>query len=292
MIKSMTGFGKETCEYKSKKISIEIKSLNSKQLDINAKIPNIYREKEYEIRSEISKKLERGKIDFYISLDNNNDSNNFSLNKALAKKYFDEISSFSNEINVSNNTTDILGTVLRMPDVLKTEKEEMDEKEWNIIYQTINTCIEKADNFRIEEGKVLEHDFICRIRKISEFLMEIESFEQQRMQSIRQRIDKDINQFLNSEKIDRNRLEQELFYYIEKIDFSEEKTRLKKHCNYFIETLNEPFSNGKKLGFISQEIGREINTLGAKANDADIQKLIVQMKDELEKIKEQLLNIL
>ncbi len=285
----MTGFGKSIAEYGNKRINVEIKSLNSKQTDINLKIPYLYREKEIEIRNILSQKLERGKIDCIIFLENNADASNITINKSLALKYYQELNSLATEINETHN--DILNILVKMPDVIKAEKEELDENEWNEILKALHDAIDKADKFRKQEGDLLKLDFIKRNNLILQLLSEVEPFEKNRIENIRQRINNDITTFLNSDKIDPNRFEQELIYYIEKIDFTEEKVRLKKHCNYFTETLNEG-SAGKKLGFVVQEMGREINTLGSKANDFDIQRIVVIMKDELEKIKEQLSNIL
>lgn len=285
----MTGFGKSIAEYGNKRINVEIKSLNSKQTDINLKIPYLYREKEIEIRNLLSQKLERGKIDCIIFLENNADASNITINKSLAIKYYQELSSLATEINETHN--DILNILVKMPDVIKAEKEELDENEWKEILKALHDAIDKADKFRKQEGDLLKLDFIKRNNLILQLLSEIEPFEKNRIENIRQKINNDITTFLNADKIDPNRFEQELIYYIEKIDFTEEKVRLKKHCNYFTETLNEG-SAGKKLGFVVQEMGREINTLGSKANDFDIQRIVVIMKDELEKIKEQLSNIL
>ncbi len=289
MIKSMTGFGKCTTEYGNKKIVVEIKSLNSKQTDLNLKTPYLYREKEIEIRNLLSQKLERGKIDCLIYIENSSEISNITINKSLALKYYQELQLLANEIKEEHN--DILNILIKMPDVVKAEKEELDENEWQEIYKCLNTAITKADEFRSEEGKLLKQDFIKRNNLILQYLKEVEPFEKQRIDTIRQRINNDVCTFLNADKIDNNRFEQEIIYYIEKLDITEEKIRLKKHCNYFTETLEEG-SAGKKLGFIVQEMGREINTLGSKANDYDMQKIVVLMKDELEKIKEQLSNIL
>lgn len=285
----MTGFGKSIAEYGNKRINVEIKSLNSKQTDINLKIPYLYREKEIEIRNILSQKLERGKIDCIIFLENNSDATNITINKSLALKYYQELNSLATEINETHN--DILNILVKMPDVIKAEKEELDENEWNEILKSLHDAIDKADKFRKQEGDLLKQDFIKRNNMILQLLSDIEPFEKNRIDNIRQKINNDISTYLNADKIDPNRFEQELIYYIEKIDFTEEKVRLKKHCNYFTETLNE-CSAGKKLGFVVQEMGREINTLGSKANDFDIQRIVVIMKDELEKIKEQLSNIL
>ncbi|MCD4682374.1 MAG: YicC family protein [Bacteroidales bacterium] len=291
MIKSMTGFGKAECECQSRKIVIEIKSLNSKQLDINARIPNGYREKEVEIRNLISSKLKRGKVDFQLSIDNVGDVSNFSINKDLARKYYRELKELSGDFE-EKDFSDYLTVVMRLPDVLVPEKDEIGEQEWKLLIETIKNAIDKVDEFRIEEGKSLEKDVKYRNENILNLLLEIDPFEKERLKNLQQKIKKDIYEIANKEDIDKNRFEQELVYYQDKLDITEEKVRLKKHCEYFLETINEKGAQGKKLIFISQEMGREINTLGSKASHANIQRIVVRMKDELEKIKEQLFNIL
>ena len=285
----MTGFGKEVCELNGKGISVEIRSLNSKQLDLYLRIPPKYREKELEIRTILSKKLERGKIDFTINIENSDVTADFIFNKTLAKKYFEELKSFSKEINEPE--TNLLPSILKMPDVLKKNEEEINDDEWNQIKLVLDKAVEEVNIFRSDEGKILAKDFSERIEIIAKLLVKIEPFEKQRIENIRNRILLSLKEITNDEKIDKDRFEQELIFYLEKLDITEEKVRLKNHCEYFLQTMKES-SSGKKLGFIAQEIGREINTIGSKANDADIQKFVVQMKDELEKIKEQLLNIL
>ncbi len=291
MIKSMTGFGKVVLELTDKKLTIEIKTLNSKQLDINTRIPNPYKEKEPEIRSLLSRKLGRGKIEFNIYIENTEVSINYSFNKSMAKKYYEELKALSTEIN-QENFSNYLPLIVKMPDVLYPEKEEFNENDWAKIKKSINDTLDQVNEFRIDEGKLLENDFIKRIKYIKQLLLDVNSFEEKRITNFKERINKNLNEISDKVIIDRNRFEQEIIYYIEKLDITEEKVRLEKHCDYFLETLNAEISSGKKLNFISQEIGREINTLGSKANDVDIQKIVVQMKDELEKIKEQLLNIL
>jgi len=290
MMKSMTGFGKSVLELAAKKITITIKSLNSKQFDLRIRLPNIYKEKELDIRSQMLKKLKRGKIDLDISVQNINGSANYSFNKSVAKKYYDELNNFSFEMNISK-TSDILSAIVKMPEVLIPEKKELDKNEWIQIQSVIKEASSSLDKSRKQEGEILEKDIINRISLILKLLDNIEAFEKQRIISIKEHIQKKLSEIIEKDRIDQNRLEQEMIYYIEKIDITEEKVRLKKHCEYFLKTLKEPL-NGKKLSFISQEIGREINTLGSKANDVDIQQIVVEMKDELEKIKEQLLNIL
>ncbi len=292
MIKSMTGFGKSICEITNKKITIEIRTLNSKLLDINTKIPNIYKEKYLEIRLQLAKKLIRGKIDLSIFIENIGGTINYSLNKALAKEYHKELKDLCSELG-EEEFSNFLTVLIQMPEVIQPKKEEIDENEWFQIKSTIEKAIRQVDEFRLQEGKILEKDFVKRISIIEKLLVEIETFEKDRIVNLKKSIWKNLSELIDEkDKIDKNRFEQEIIYYLEKVDITEEKVRLKKHCDYFIETLNEPTSKGKKLNFICQEIGREINTLGSKANDAQIQKIVVQMKDELEKIKEQILNIL
>jgi len=289
MIKSMTGFGKATVELPGKKITVEVKSLNSKQLDASIKIPSSYKDKELEIRSEITKILERGKIDFYLSVEISGDQSNYAINKPLVLHYYNELKALSEEIG---ETIELLPLALKMPDVLKTVREDIDEEEWSHVLIAVDEALTKADLFRTEEGTLLAKDFEYRIGLIRKYMLEVVPFEKARVPVIRERLMKDITELVDSSKFDPNRFEQELIYYIEKLDITEEKVRLAKHIDYFQNTIKEEGSQGKKLAFITQELGREINTMGSKANDADIQKLVVQMKDELEKIKEQLMNIL
>ena len=291
MIKSMTGFGKSIIELPGKKITIEIKTLNSKQIDISARIPSLYKEKELEIRSLISSQLERGKIDFNIYLENTGGSISYKINKPLARAYYEELKQLAAEINQQHYNS-YLPVVIKMPEVLRPDIEELNEEEWKSIERSIVDALIMVDEYRIEEGKHLYNDFIKRVNLILENLNEVKHFEKERITYMRERLRKNVNEMIEDNQVDKNRFEQELIYYIEKIDITEEKVRLKNHCDYFVETLDEPYSSGKKLNFISQEMGREINTLGSKANDARIQKFVVQMKDELEKIKEQLFNIL
>lgn len=287
----MTGFGKAECQCKNRKIVVEIKSLNSKQLDVNARLPNGYREKEIEIRSLLSSQMLRGKVDFVITVENEGGATGFTINKALARKYYNELKDLAGEFN-ETNFNEYLPILVRMPEVLQSEKEEIMEEEWKLLLETIKRAVDRLDEFRMQEGKTLSEDFTKRINIINELLVSIKSFEKQRIENLRSKFKKDLNDLIENDNFDKNRFEQELIYYIEKLDITEEKVRLKKHCEYFSETLAEPKSQGKKLIFISQEIGREINTIGSKASDAGLQKIVVQMKDELEKIKEQLFNIL
>jgi uncharacterized protein (TIGR00255 family) len=291
MIKSMTGFGKAVCEFRNRKVVIEIKSLNSKQLDVNARIANGFREKEVEIRNLLSARLQRGKVDFSMTVENSGEASNYSINKELARKYYRELKELAAEFD-EKNFSDYLLVVMKMPDVLVSENEEISEQEWQQLIDTIEHAIGDVENFRIAEGKSLEKELLYRNEKILNQLTEIAPFEKQRMENIKTKISRDLYDIVSKEDIDKNRFEQEVIYYQDKLDITEEKVRLKKHCEYLIETINEPESQGKKLSFITQEMGREINTLGSKAGEANIQKIVVQMKDELEKIKEQLFNIL
>lgn len=290
MIKSMTGFGKAECVCQSQKLSIEIKSLNSKYFDVNVRVPNGFRDKELEIRNLISARLQRGKVDFNLTVDDKGDISNYTVNKDLAKKYFDELKILSGTIGYKE-FTDYLPVIMRLPDVLVTDKREIDEKEWLNLVTAIETALEKVNEFRSGEGQSLLSDLKYRSNKIVELLDEVTPFEKQRIHTLKAKIKRDLFEMVDREEVDMNRFEQELVYYIDKLDITEEKVRLKEHCKYFLETLHGPESQGKKLGFIAQEMGREINTLGSKANDSNIQKVVVQMKDELEKIKEQLFNI-
>lgn len=287
----MTGFGKASSEFSTKKITVEVRSLNSKQLDLNLRTPYIYKEKELELRSEISKQLERGKVDISIYTESIQDTLPVAINKTLAKTYYNELKSLAEELKEVN--TDLFRLTMKMPDVLKAEKEvvEFDVEEWKAVKATVDIAIEAFQKFRDDEGKTLSNEFEMRIGIIDKLLTEVISYDAARVENIRTRIKNNIADVIEKEKIDENRFEQELIYYIEKLDITEEKLRLKTHLDYFTATMKE-LGSGRKLGFIAQEIGREINTIGSKANDSSVQKLVVQMKDELEKIKEQLLNVL
>ena len=290
-MKSMTGFGKATAEIPGKKVTVEVRSLNSKQLDLNLRLPYLYKEKELELRTDISKQIERGKVDITVFTEANQDSLPIAINKTLAKTYYKELKALSTELGESNQN--LLALVVKMPDVMKAEREvvELDEAEWKQIKATVDKAIDAFQKFRSDEGKILSNEFTTRIGLIDNLLTEVVKMDASRVENIRTRIKNSIAEAIEKEKIDQNRFEQELVYYIEKLDITEEKLRLKTHIDYFLNTMKEAGS-GRKLGFISQEIGREINTIGSKANDATVQKLVVQMKDELEKIKEQLLNVL
>ncbi len=291
MLKSMTGFGKAVIEIPGKKITVEIRTLNSKQLDLNLRLPAELREKEPELRNLLSRKLQRGKVDVIFQVESTGVQAAAVVNKPLAKHYYEELSSLAQEVG-EKDTSQFIPSILRLPDIFIQNKEETDPEEWKQIVAGVETAIQKVDDFRQHEGSVLEKDFIERIEKIVSLLKEIEPFEQERVPTVKERIKSRLEEWAGNTEIDENRLEQEMIFYIEKFDITEEKVRLQKHCDYFLETLKSGNAQGKKLGFVAQEIGREINTIGSKANHAEIQKRVVLMKDELEKIKEQLFNIL
>jgi len=281
----MTGYGKTIIQLPTKKVSIEIKSLNSKNLDLNSRMPSTYRVKEVDIRRTIAKSLERGKIDFSLYVEITGEETSSKINEVVVREYIKQLKAV-----VDGNETELLKMAVRLPDAVTTEREDIDEDEWKTISENINQTLSKINNYRIDEGKSLEKDFVLRIANISSLLDEVVVMDPERIDGVRARLEKGIAEI--KERVDENRFEQELVYYIEKFDITEEKVRLKNHLEYFVKELNSDISNGKKLGFIAQEIGREINTIGSKSNYAPMQKLVVQMKDELEKIKEQLLNVL
>lgn len=281
----MTGFGKHTMQLPSKKITVEIKSLNSKNLDLTARLPQVYREFELEFRKQISDALVRGKVDFTLSVEFTGKEASASINTPVVLKFMEELKAIAGGDDVK-----LLELALRMPDTLTTDKDEIEEEELNAIRATLNKALDAIQDFRQTEGKVLENDFSLRVTSIRALLSQVEVMDKNRLDSIRERLEKAVTDLKTD--VDQNRFEQELIYYLEKYDITEEKVRLNNHLNYFEETLKTKDSNGKKLGFISQELGREINTIGSKANYAPMQQLVVQMKDELEKIKEQMLNVL
>lgn len=285
MIYSMTGYGKSVLQLPTKKITIELKSLNSKSLDLNTRMPSIYREKELDIRKILADTLERGKIDFSVFIEVTAEDTSTQINVPVVKQYINQLKKV-----VDGDELELLKMAVRFPDALNTVREEIDEDEWKAIQKEITKAIEALNNYRLNEGKVLEKDFNNRIVIISDLLDKVIAMDPERIEGVRERLLKGVEDL--KEKYDENRFEQELVYYIEKFDITEEKVRLKNHLNYFVESIDSADSNGKKLGFISQEMGREINTIGSKSNYAPMQQLVVQMKDELEKIKEQLLNVL
>ncbi|QCX36989.1 YicC family protein [Aureibaculum algae] len=285
MIQSMTGYGKAVTELSQKKVTVEIKTLNSKNLDLNVRVPSMYREKELEIRSKLSQQLFRGKVDFSIYIESTGSETTSTINQEVVNNYIDQLRSVTEVASES-----LLEIAMRLPDVLKTNREEFDETEWTEIEKTIDEAIEEVLVYRADEGAVLAHDFTTRIKNIQKLSAEVVDLDIQRLAQVRERIEKAVSDLVQN--VDENRFEQELIYYLEKLDITEEKVRLKNHLDYFLQALLSEESNGKKLGFICQEIGREINTTGSKSNFAPMQKVVVQMKDELEKIKEQLLNVL
>jgi uncharacterized protein (TIGR00255 family) len=289
MLKSMTGFGKATKEFENKTVSVEIRSLNSKNIDLSLRLSSIYRDKEHELKSEISKLLERGKIDLSIYVESKQVETPVQINSDLAKSYYNQLKQLAAELN--EPTTNLMSHVLKMPDVLKAERKEPNENDWKDIQEVVYSAIASLNKFREDEGKSIEKDFMDRLTIIADSLEKIKEHDASRIQNIRDRIHKNLEEVVGKDKIDNNRFEQELIYYIEKLDINEEKVRLKTHLDYFIKTMKEP-AGGRKLNFIGQEIGREVNTIGSKANDAEMQKLVVLMKDELEKIKEQTNNVL
>ena len=286
MMQSMTGFGKAVLQLPTKKISVEIKSLNSKNLDLNVRIPSNYKEKEFALRNQIAEQAERGKVDFSIYLEITAEETTSKINAPIVKAYIAQMKN----IIPDADPTELMKMAVRMPDALKTDRDEIDENEWQKVQGTINEAIENFKKFRASEGKVLQNDFVNRIETIRSLMQQTLSFDKERVEIVKTRLRDALSDI--KENIDENRFEQELIYYLEKYDITEEKVRLENHLNYFLQTLNTESSTGRKLGFITQEIGREINTMGSKSNHSEMQKLVVQMKDELEKIKEQVLNVL
>ncbi len=285
MIQSMTGYGKSVIQLPSKKITVEIKSLNSKNLDLYSRVPSSYKEKELEIRKIISKSLVRGKVDFNLFVEITGEETSTKLNEVVVKQYMEQLSNV-----VEGDDVELLKMAIRMPDSLKTERKEIEETEFNSIIEAIEEALMSINKYRSDEGIVLKEDFVMRSNIIAELLEKVTAIDSDRIYIVKERLRKAVSDL--QETVDENRFEQELIYYLEKYDITEEKVRLENHLNYFNEALNSTDSNGKKLGFICQEIGREINTIGSKSNHAPMQQLVVQMKDELEKIKEQSLNVL
>jgi len=288
MIQSMTGYGKSVLHLSDKKVTIEIKSLNSKNLDLNVRIPSYYRVKELAVRKELASSLVRGKVDFSIYIEMTADETSTTVNKGVVTEYMQQL---RNVVQTgSSNDVELLKMAVKMPDALKTEREELNEDEWSEINVKIKEAIKEIIQYRIDEAASLEDDFKLRIKNIESFLVEVKSFDEARIEFVKERLKKAIDELKVT--ADENRFEQELIYYLEKLDINEEKVRLANHLSYFLQELDTPDSNGKKLGFIVQEIGREVNTIGSKANFAPMQKAVIQMKNELEKIKEQILNVL
>jgi uncharacterized protein (TIGR00255 family) len=291
MIRSMTGFGKSECLLPDKKLTVEVRALNSKQMDTNARLPNLYKEKELEIRQMITSELERGKVECSLFYELTEAAPSGSINETVVKSYYEQLYRISGELGLETSL-ELLGAVLRLPDTIRSEKVSLEDEEWKAVKEAIRHALQQVNGFRVQEGEALDKDLRQRVASISSKLTLIEEYEAERIQRIRERIGDNLTSYLKKEDVDENRFEQELIYYIEKLDISEEKVRLANHCKYFMETIEEDGSTGKKLGFISQEMGREINTLGSKANHTEIQRLVVEMKDDLERIKEQILNVL
>ena len=285
MIQSMTGFGKSVTQIPNKKITVELKSLNSKNFDLNARIPSQYREKELDLRNIISNSLGRGKVDLSIYVEYTGEQTSTNVNTEVVKNYMDQLRSI-----VDTSEVELLKMAVKMPDALKTERDEIDDEEFKAIEGAVKDALKEINGFRSDEGNALEKDLSMRIANIKSLLDDVIKIDPDRVDAVRERLRKGIEEI--KEQVDENRFEQELVYYIEKFDITEEKVRLDNHLDYFQKTLDSKDSNGRKLAFISQEIGREINTIGSKSNYAPMQQMVVQMKDELEKIKEQILNVL
>lgn len=291
MIKSMTGYGASAKDLESGKYTVELKSLNSKFLELNIKLPKAFSDKEFFLRTECSKLLERGKVMLSITAESNDAGPKAaSINKELLKHYYSELKNAAQELGEDGES--LMAIAVSLPEVVKYDENSVSEDEWRQMLKTFYEAEKNFQQFRLDEGAVLELDLIARIESILNFMSLVERDEPNRVPAIKEKLNNMLADAVGKENVDQNRLEQELIYYIDKLDITEEKVRLKSHCNYFIETLKDKDANGKKLGFISQEIGREINTMGSKANDANIQRYVVGMKEELEKIKEQLLNVL
>lgn len=290
MIQSMTGFGKVTAELPSKKVTIEIKALNSKQLDLSTRIPSIYRDKEMEIRNYILQTLERGKVELNIFVEYIGKDSPTQVNSAAIESYYNQIKAVSDKLGIPV-PSDWFATLLRLPDVIKSDVVEVDEEEWKVVEKALHEAIDHLCAFRIQEGAMLQKLFTLKVNNIAALLLKVNDYEGERLEKIKSRIMDNLAQLADKD-YDKNRFEQEMIYYIEKLDINEEKNRLDNHLKYFIATMDSGHGQGKKLGFIAQEMGREINTLGSKSNHAELQKVVVQMKDELEQIKEQVLNVM
>jgi uncharacterized protein (TIGR00255 family) len=286
MIQSMTGFGKATIQLPTKKITVEVKSLNSKGLDLNVRMPSLYREMELGLRTQIASTLERGKVDFSIFIESTAEQTTTKVNVPIVKTYINQLK----EIYADADQTELMKMAVRMPDAMKIERDEIDENDWAQIKVVIEESLNNIKTFRRDEGLSLEKEFQLRIGNIRQYMTETLALDPERVKAIKDRLQTAIDEL--KVNVDENRFEQELIYYLEKLDITEEKVRLTNHLDYFLDTLNGTEANGRKLGFITQEMGREINTMGSKSNHAQMQKLVVQMKDELEKIKEQVLNVL
>lgn len=290
MIQSMTGYGKATAELHNKKVTVEIKSLNSKQLDLSVRMPSIYREHEMNLRNMIGRELSRGKVDLLIFVENIGNETSSVINQNIVEGYYKQITESANKLGVAT-PQDWYSTLLRLPDVLKHEIQEADEEEWKAVEKAIDEALSQMQAFRNQEGQMLHDLFIEKINNISNLLVEIVPYEEERVERVKEKIIESL-QKIEDFDYDKNRFEQEMIYYVEKLDINEEKARLANHLTYFVETMDKETAQGKKLNFITQEIGREVNTMGSKSNHAEMQKIVVRMKDELEQIKEQVLNVL
>ncbi|HQV36216.1 MAG TPA: YicC family protein [Flavobacterium sp.] len=286
MIQSMTGFGKASLQLPTKKITVEVKSLNSKGLDLNVRMPSVYREMELGLRNTIAQKLERGKVDFSIYIEVTGEETSSKINVPIVKGYINQMKA----VIPNADETELMKMAVRMPDALKTERDEIDENEWKEIMKVVDDAMKNIASFRLDEGKSLENEFVTRIENIRNYMNQAVSMDTERIETVKNRLRTALDEL--EANVDENRFEQELIFYLEKYDITEERVRLENHLNYFIETIAGTEANGRKLGFITQEIGREINTMGSKSNHSEMQKLVVMMKDELEKIKEQVLNVL
>ncbi|HRZ31542.1 MAG TPA: YicC family protein [Flavobacterium sp.] len=286
MIQSMTGFGKASLQLPTKKITVEVKSLNSKGLDLNVRMPSVYREMELGLRNTIAQKLERGKVDFSIYIEVTGEETSSKINVPIVKGYINQMKA----VIPNADETELMKMAVRMPDALKTERDEIDENEWKEIMKVVDDAMKNIASFRLDEGKSLENEFVNRIENIRNYMNQAVSMDTERIETVKNRLRTALDEL--EANVDENRFEQELIFYLEKYDITEERVRLENHLNYFIETIAGTEANGRKLGFITQEIGREINTMGSKSNHSEMQKLVVMMKDELEKIKEQVLNVL
>lgn len=292
MLLSMTGYGKASCEYANRKITVEVKSLNSKQMDINTRIAAVYRDKELEIRNLVAQQLERGKVDFTLTVEEKGASGTL-VNQAVVANYYQQLQQVADNLHIAM-PENILDTIMKLPDALKTDNATTSDDEWQAVQKVVLAALDQLTAFRTQEGRALQQMFDKKLERIGALLAEVEPFEKGRVQKIRDNIEKSLQDLSNDKKIDidRNRFEQEMIFYIEKLDINEEKVRLRNHLKYFAETMQTEHAAGKKLGFIAQEMGREINTLGSKSNQSEMQIIVVKMKDELEQIKEQVLNVL
>ena len=291
MLQSMTGYGKAEGSYQNKNITIEIRALNSKQSDINIKTPPVLREKELDLRKKIGDKLDRGKINCLVAYEVSGKEQAATLNNPVIKSYIKQIKRISEDMRVEFDSR-LLQAALQMPEAYENEEEELDEQEWQVVWKTLEEALDEVVRFRKQEGAAVEKDFHGRIGQLETYLQQIEPYEQARVERIREKMQEKLKAYLNNFEVDQNRFEQELVYYLEKLDITEEKVRLRNHFSYFRDLLAQEEPVGKKLNFLTQEIGREINTIGSKSNDFEMQRLVVQMKDELEKIREQVMNVL